>query len=86
MASNSALGNPSGDGLLCVTGQTARSDVHVTFEGSTSYYVTGGSPLEAWNYGPGVTTNYPFWYRDADNPCRGSGFNFTNAWCVVWNL
>lgn len=83
-AANGGLGNPAGDGLLCVAGQTARSHVQVTSGGAAVFTDARGVPLAAWNQGPGVEVHYQFWYRDALNTCTGLGFNFSNAWAVTW--
>ena len=77
-------GAPVGDGLLCTTAQTARSQVQITSAGSTSFTDFQGSPFGASSYGSGVPTNYQFWYRDPTNTCSGVGFNFSNAWTVTW--
>ena len=81
---NGGLGNPVGDGLLCVGGQTARSQVQVTAAGDTAFTDFQGQPFGASSYGIGVLTNYQFWYRDPANTCSGSGFNFSNAWSTTW--
>jgi hypothetical protein len=84
---NSGAGLAIGDGLLCTSGSTARSDVHITMNGATTFTTfQGASSFGAFSYGAGIPTYYQFWYRDPQNPCTGAGFNFTNAWCVVWNL
>ncbi len=81
---NGGLGNPVGDGLLCTGGQTARSHVQVTVAGNTSFTDFQGNPFGVSSYGAGIPTNYQFWYRDNQNTCSGSGFNFSNAWTVNW--
>ena len=81
---NGGLGNPVGDGLLCVGGQTARSQVQVTSAGLTTFTDFQGQPFGASSYGLGLPTNYQFWYRDPGNTCSGSGFNFSNAWTTTW--
>ncbi len=81
---NGGFGNPFGDGLLCVAGQTARSQVQVTSAGATTFTNFQGQPFGQSSYGVGVPTNYQLWYRDAANACSGAGFNFTNAWAVTW--
>jgi formylglycine-generating enzyme required for sulfatase activity len=81
---NGGFGSVVGDGLLCVGGQSARSQVQVTVAGSTSFANFQGSGFGTSNYGIGVPTNYQFWYRDPGNTCSGSGFNFSNAWSAVW--
>ena len=81
---NSGLGNPVGEGLLCVGGMTARSQVQVTSAGTTTFTDFQGQPFGQSSYGIGVPTNYQFWYRDTANTCSGSGFNFSNAWTVTW--
>lgn len=83
--SNGGLGNPIGDGLLCTSGNTARSQVQTTSGGSTLFSDFQGSPFGASSYGTGVPTNYQFWYRDQANSCSGTGFNFSNAWTVNWS-
>ena len=81
---NGGLGNFVGDGLLCTSGQTARSQVQFTSAGSTTFSDFQGSPFGASSYPGGVPTNYQFWYRDMTNTCSGLGFNFSNAWTVTW--
>jgi enediyne biosynthesis protein E4 len=81
---NGGLGNPVGDGLLCTGGQTARSHVQVTVAGDTVFNDFQGNPFGASSFGAGAQVNYQFWYRDPMNPCSGSGFNFANAWGVIW--
>ena len=81
---NGGLGNPVGDGLLCTAGNLARSHVQVTVGGNTTFADFNGLPFGAAAIGLGVPTNYQFWYRDPQNTCSGSGFNFSNAWTVTW--
>jgi predicted carbohydrate-binding protein with CBM5 and CBM33 domain len=81
---NQLAGNPAGDGLLCTSGQTARSHVQVTSAGNTTFTDFQGNPFGSSSYGIGVPTNYQFWYRDPGNPCSGAGFNFSNACAVTW--
>ena len=81
---NQVNGIQAGDGLLCTLGQTARSHVQITSAGSTLYTNFSGQSFGATSYGAGVVTNYQFWYRDPTNTCSGGGFNFTNAYAVVW--
>ena len=78
------LGTPVGDGLLCTGGQTSRSQVQVAGPSGTDFYSFQGNGFGASSYGIGIPTNYQFWYRDSSNPCSGAGFNFSNAWTVVW--
>lgn len=80
------LGAPIGDGLLCVFGSMARSQVQLTFGGATTFSDFKGSPFADWSFGAGVPTNYQFWYRDIGNTCSGWGFNLSNAWTVTWGL
>ena len=80
-------GTMAGDGLLCTTGQTARSAVQVTSGGAATYTeFNPGQSFGAASYGAGQAANYQFWYRDPSNTCTGAGFNFTNAWTVTWQL
>jgi hypothetical protein len=81
---NSLSGIPLGDGVLCTSGQTARSQVQITVGGATTFADFQGSPFASSSYGAGVETNYQFWYRDTANTCSGAGFNFTNAWRTIW--
>ena len=79
------LGTPVGDGLLCTSGQTARSHAQITSStGTTTFTDFDGMTFADASYGPGGTTNYQFWYRDPSNTCSGSAFNFSNAWTVTW--
>lgn len=81
---NGGLGSASGDGLLCTSGQSARSQVQITSAGNTTFTDFQGSPFGVWSFGAGVPTNYQFWYRDPANTCSGMGFNFSNAYEVTW--
>ena len=78
------LGAPVGDGLLCVSGQTARSQVQQAVNGSTVFYDFRGLPFSFSSYGICMPAHYQYWYRDSSNTCSGLGFNFSNAWTVVW--
>lgn len=80
------LGNLAGDGLLCTTGQIARSQVQLSLSGSMTFSDFQGQPFGASSYGAGILTHYQLWYRDPANTCSGSGFNFSNAWAVTWLL
>jgi hypothetical protein len=81
---NQTAGVLAGDGILCTTGNTARSHVQVTVGGSTLFTNFQGSGFGASSNGAGVPTNYQFWYRDpAGSPC-GSSFNFSNGVSAVW--
>lgn len=78
------FGNPAGNGLLCTTGQTARSQVLMTTsQGLVDIMDFQGNSFGASSYGVGVDVYYQFWYRDSQNACGGE-FNFTNAWRVRW--
>lgn len=79
-------GLPMGDGLLCTSGQTARSQIQVTVNGATTFSDFQGAGFGQSSYGAGVIANYQLWYRDPANTCSGSGFNFSNAWTVAWSL
>lgn len=83
---NGGLGNLVGDGLLCTSGQTARSQVLTSSQGSVVFKDFKGQGFGASSYGPGVDTHYQFWYRDPQNSCSGAGFNFSNAWRATWEL
>lgn len=81
---NGGLGSSVGDGLLCVGGQMARSQIQVASGGATIFTNFQGQRFGQSGYGAGIPTNYQFWYRDAANTCSGSAFNFSNAWTVTW--
>jgi len=81
---NGGAGSPVGDGLLCASGQSARSQVQVTSGGSTLFTDFQGSPFGNSSYGAGSHAYYQFWYRDTQNTCSGQGFNFSNGWAVLW--
>jgi hypothetical protein len=78
------MGAPVGDGLLCLTGVTERSQIQVTQDGAATFSDFQGLPFSHSIYGVCIETNYQFWYRDPLNTCTGSGFNFSNGWSVVW--
>ena len=74
---------PAGDGILCTTGASRRSQMQVTSGGMTTYTDFAGAPFGAVaNVGTG--TYFQFWYRDPGNTCTGSGFNFTGGWAVTY--
>ena len=83
---NGVAGSPVGDGLLCTTGQTARSQVQIISGGVTTFAEFNGNGFGAESYGAGVPTHYQFWYRNPGgiSPC-GSGSNFSAGATVVWN-
>lgn len=81
---NNQISNPAGDGVLCVAGQSARSQVQVTVSGSTTFADWNGSGFGSVSNAGGVPTNFQYWYRDPGNTCSGSGFNFANAWSVIY--
>jgi hypothetical protein len=77
------IANPAGDGILCTAGQSQRSQVQITSAGSTIFNDFNGQPFGAVA-NLGAPTNFQFWYRDPQNTCSGSGFNFSNAWTVTY--
>ncbi len=81
---NNMISNPAGDGVLCVAGQSARSQVQVTSAGSTVFTNFNGSGFGSVSNLGGVPTNFQFWYRDTANTCSGAGFNFANAYSVIY--
>ena len=76
-------GNPAGEGLLCTAGQSLRSQVQLPQAGATTFTDFLGAPFGAAAI-LGPPTNYQCWYRDPANTCNGGGFNFSNAWTVLW--
>ena len=83
LKANNQVALPAGDGILCVAGGSNRSHIQVTAAGSTTFTDFDGASLPATG-GFGVTSNWQFWYRDPANVCSGAGFNFTNAWTVMF--
>jgi hypothetical protein len=82
---NGGLGILVGDGLLCIVGQSARSQVQVTnANGNVAFVDFQGLPFGQSSYGAGLPAYYQFWHRDPGNTCSGTGFNFSNAWAVFW--
>jgi len=80
---NNQVAIAAGDGLLCTTGQSQRSQVQVTSAGATTYTDFLGSPFGSVA-NMGAASNFQFWYRDPiGGPC-GGGFNFTNGWTVTY--
>jgi hypothetical protein len=72
-------GNIVGAGVLCVAGQSARSQVQVIGAGFTVFTDSNGQGFGTWSYGAGVPAHYQFWYRDPQDNCSNLGFNFSNA-------
>lgn len=81
---NRGLGNPAGDGLLCVGGFTVRSQVQSATAGFATFTNFHGTPIFEDHFGAGNPSHYQFWFRDSGNQCTNSGFNFSNAWKVDW--
>jgi len=83
---NSGLGIWVGDGLYCTSAQL-RSQTIVSG-------LNGGLSMDDWRNQPfgtfpgaanvGSPTYYQWWYRDTQNTCTGSFFNFSNGWTVTW--
>ncbi len=82
---NGGLGSALGDGILCVTGVTARSQVQAsTPSGTATFTGFSGQSFGTASFGLGVPTHYQYWYRDGANSCSGSRFNLSNAWTTIW--
>lgn len=80
------LGNPVGNGLLCASPEL-RSQVLVS-NGSGDVAMTNWRNQPFGTY-PGAanlgsTSFYQWWFRDPADACSGQGFNFSNAWSVIW--
>lgn len=80
---NNQVAIPVGDGILCASGGSVRSQVQVTVAGATTFTNFNGSAFGAVA-NAGMPTNHQFWYRDPANTCSGLGFNFSNAWTTNW--
>ena len=72
------LSSPLGEGILC-TSVDRRFGVQQT----NGLGVVSMTDLEV-HATPGASLNYQFWFRDPIGICGPSGFNFTNAWNVIW--
>ena len=81
---NNMVSLPAGDGVLCVAGQSNRSQVQVTSAGTTVFSNFSGGGFGSVANSGGAPTNFQFWYRDPANVCSGAGFNFSNAYSVVY--
>ncbi len=82
---NLGFGNPIGGGLLCLAGQTFRSQVQTsTTQGTSTFSDFQGSAFGQTIYGIGLTSHYQLYYRDPVATCSGLDFNFSNAWQVTW--
>jgi len=79
-------GNPVGDGLLCTAPQLRSQVIVSDSSGSLIMDNWRGQPFGTFPNAAnaGMPTYYQWWYRDAMNPCTGSGFNFSNGWTVEW--
>ena len=75
---------PAGDGILCTSGSSQRSQVQMTSGGGTTSY----ADFKGAGFGSvanvGSATNFQFWYRDPANTCSGGGFNFSNGVTVTY--
>jgi hypothetical protein len=74
-------GNPLGNGLICVAPQR-RWDVQFADDNGGVIYgpgVLADDPAVS----AGAILHYQWWYRDAADTC-GGGFNFSNAYTVIW--
>ncbi len=80
---NNQVGIPAGDGILCTTGQSQRSQVQVTAAGATTFNDFLGSPFGSVA-NMGSASNFQFWYRDPQGSPCGNGFNFSNGWTVTY--
>jgi hypothetical protein len=81
---NNQVSIPVGDGILCTSGGSNRSHVQVATGGVTTFTNFDGASFGATANSPGTPTNFQFWFRDPANTCTGSGFNFSNAWNLVY--
>lgn len=82
---NAWNGFPLGNGLLCCGGSTVRFQVVVPDAGGTA--ATSWNLAAAGGVLPGNATCYQYWYRDfATYGTCSSGFNFTNAYDVIWTF
>ena len=82
---NAGNGFPIGNGLLCIGGNTARSQVQLSSPvGTLVFGQFQGQGFGGTSLGTGVSTNYQLWYRDPLNTCTTSKFNTSNGWSTIW--
>lgn len=83
---NAGNGLPFGDGLRCIAGSAVRLGSVPTNVGGTVDWPLPGDP--ALSLQGAVVANqtvyYQVWYRNAAQFCTPAGFNFTNAWGLIW--
>jgi hypothetical protein len=81
------LGQPFGDGLLCLNGTLTRLGLTFPITGSAVFPSSGG-PTELLSVlgfaAPGSTLHYQYWYRDGSAFCTPATFNLTNGLSVTW--
>lgn len=80
-------GNLVGDGLLCTAPQLRSQVILSNGSGNVTMTDWRGQPFGAYPgaaNAAGTPTYYQWWYRDPAGTCSGQGFNFTNAWVVIW--
>lgn len=75
---------PIADGVLCTVGNSQRSQIQFTSAaGGTVFSDFNGAPFGSVA-NSGASTNFQYWYRDPNNACSGQGFNFSNAYSVLY--
>ncbi len=79
-----AVAAPAGDGILCTSTNTLRSQVMLTSSVGTVTF----SNFQGQSFGnfafANAPTNFQFYYRDIVGSCTGAGFNFSSAWTVTY--
>lgn len=75
-------GTAFGNGLLCVTGPTARLQVRFADSVGTASTTIPIHTVGMTNVGD--LRHYQFYYRDDASFCTGAGFNTTNALSLTW--
>jgi len=74
------IGNPFGDGRLCVAGIIDRPGVG--FANGSGFASVGFVPV---GVSAGDTRYFQAWYRDSASFCTTSTFNLSNAFAQVWS-
>lgn len=86
--SSLGAGQPFGDGLRCVGGQTVRLGLRASLAGTSSFGAADGAATSVASAGglpaSGGERFYQVWYRDALAFCSGATFNLSNGLRVVW--
>jgi hypothetical protein len=75
---------PAGDGILCATGMSHRSQIQTTsVTGTDSFTDFSGAAFNTEAF-VGAATNFQYYYRDVAHGTCTATFNFSNGWTVTY--